>query len=506
MKPASLDQAMRTTKSPRRKVWAVLLLFQWLLSACAPAVVGMDLSLAVDESASIPATPAEALPTPLPTREPYAPGTLVDYTAQTGDTLPALAARFNTTIREILAANSFIPADATTMPPGMPMKMPIYYRALWGSPYQIVPDALFVNGPAQRNFRASVYVNEQPGWFKNYSFFIGNRERRGGEIIDYIATEYSISPRLLLAILEYQTGGLSQEQPAVDIDLYPLGYRNQFARGIARQLLWAANTLNNGYYGWRTGSLVTIYLREGLIENPDPWQNAASVALHYYFAQVLPKEAYDYAVSGEGFHQTYATLFGDPWQNVESHIPGSLIQPEMRLPFSPGKTWAYTGGPHTGWGEGEPLAALDFAPPNVVGGCHPSDDPAVAVADGVIARRGDALVVLDLDGDGDERTGWAVVYLHLANDSLSPVGKRFSSGDPIGMPSCEGGKATGTHVHIARKYNGEWIPAAGALAFNLEGWTAVNGERPYLGSLVRQGRTIQACECSDINSQVRSNP
>ncbi len=496
---------IRTIK-PCYTLWVVLLAVIWLLSACAPPVEGMDIPLAYEQPVSIAATPAEALPTPLPTREPYEPGTLVDYIAQTGDTLPALAARFNTTVREILDANPFIPADATTMPPGMPMKIPIYYRALWGSPYQMLPDALFINGPAQQGFRVSAYVNEQPGWFKNYSFFIGNRERRGGEIIDYIATEFSISPRLLLAILEYQTGGLSQEQPMVDIDLYPLGYRDQFAKGIARQLVWAANTLNNGYYGWRAGSLVTISLRDGLIENPDPWQNAASVALHYYYAQVLPKEAYDYAVSGEGLHQTYTRLFGDPWRGGETHIPGSLTQPEMRFPFPPGKSWAYTGGPHTGWGEGEPLAALDFAPPNVVGGCRPSEDSAVAVADGVIARRGDALVVLDLDGDGDERTGWTVVYLHLANESLPQVGKRFNAGDPMGMPSCEGGKATGTHVHIARKYNGEWIPAAGALAFNLEGWLAVNGERPYLGSLVRQGRTIQACECSDINSQVRSHP
>ena len=31
----------------------------------------------------------------------YAPGELVDYTAQAGDTLPVLAVRFNTTVEEI---------------------------------------------------------------------------------------------------------------------------------------------------------------------------------------------------------------------------------------------------------------------------------------------------------------------------------------------------------------------------------------------------------------------
>lgn len=474
--------------------------------ACVPQV---DLNDTNPDLPSIPLPPTpgeQGLPTPLPTREPYAPGTLVDYTAQMGDTLPALAAHFNTTVNEILEANPFIPSDATTMPPGMPMKIPIYYRPLWGSPFQILPDSLFVNGPAQIGFDVVSFVDQQPGWFKNYSFYLGKRDRRGGEIIEYITTEYSISPRLLLAILEYQTGGLSQPQPAVDMDQYPLGYRDQFSQGLARQLLWAANTLNNGYYGWRTGSLDTIHLMDGRLENPDPWQNAASVALHYYFAQIYPQEAYEYAISGEGFLRVYTALFGDPWANVEAHIPGSLTQPEMSFPFPAGKVWAFTGGPHTGWGEGEPLSALDFAPPSVVGACLVSEQPAVAVAEGVIARRGDALVVLDLDGDGDERTGWTVFYLHLANESLPPVGKRLNKGDPIGMPSCEGGKATGTHVHIARKYNGEWISAYGALAFNLEGWIAEKGDQPYQGTLNRAGRRVIACECSDRSSQVQSQP
>jgi LysM repeat protein len=42
------------------------------------------------------------LSTPLPTRPSYKPGELVEYIAQDGDTLPALAARFNTTVDEIL--------------------------------------------------------------------------------------------------------------------------------------------------------------------------------------------------------------------------------------------------------------------------------------------------------------------------------------------------------------------------------------------------------------------
>ena len=86
--------------------------------------------------------PAQCLPRAaqrqFPTRPNFKPGELVDYVAQTGDTLPALAARFNTTVPEIREANPLVPPDATTMPPGFPMRIPIYFRSLWGS---CLPDA-----------------------------------------------------------------------------------------------------------------------------------------------------------------------------------------------------------------------------------------------------------------------------------------------------------------------------------------------------------------------------
>jgi murein DD-endopeptidase MepM/ murein hydrolase activator NlpD len=109
------------------------------------------------------------------------------------------------------------------------------------------------------------------------------------------------------------------------------------------------------------------------------------------------------------------------------------------------------------------------------------------MADGVIVRTGLGIAMLDLDGDGDERTGWNIFYLHLETATIRPVGTQLKAGERIGRPSCEGGHATGTHVHIARKYNGEWMLAEGPLAYNLEGWTSRNGAEPYEGKLLRCG-------------------
>jgi LasA protease len=500
MRKKSFDAHLRSAAS--------LILLASLLTACLPP----DLAPPPVFGSAPTETPADASPsgpevTAQPTRPPFPPGELVDYIAQAGDTLPVLAARFNTTLEEIRAANTFIPPDATTMPPGMPMKIPIYYLPLWGSAYQILPDAHFINGPAAVGFDPVNFVETSPGWLKTYSTYILDRDRSAGEVIQYVATNYSVSPRLLISLLEYQLGAVSQPDPAEvseDIQIgYPLGIYSTSASGLYRQMAAVANELNNTYYLYRSGEVREFFLSDGQMVRPDPWQNAATVALQIYFAKHYSAAEYNVAVSADGFAAVFQRLFGDPW-SAAPHIPGSLHQPEMRLPFPAGSAWTYTGGPHTPWGDGPPYGAIDFAPPTVVGGCISTDEFATAVASGVIARTGLGTAVLDLDGDGDERTGWVMFYLHLAAQDRLEVGQQVAAGDPIGHPSCEGGKSTGTHVHIARKYNGEWMLADGPLAFNLDGWISSYGGAPYLGYLKRNGRTVTACVCSDSNSQLQA--
>lgn len=479
-----------------------------LLTACSPSVSSLSSGAPADaapEAASQP-TPEPPLVTPLPTRPAYAPGELVDYTAQTGDTLPVLAVRFNTTVKEILEANTFIPASATTMPPGMPMKIPIYYQPFWGSPYRILPDSLFVNGPAQSGFDTRKFIQGQPGWLKTVVEYADEENRDAAGIVDLVALNYSVSPRLLLALVEFQSGALSQSQPSEQAHTYPVGYMAAARKGLYRQLIWAANLLNDGYYKFRTGRLTSLEHADGRIERFDPWQNAASASLMNFFNKLMPKDAYARAISADGFAKTYATLFGDPWAADQPHIPGSLEQPPLFLPFQPGQVWALTGGPHTPWGTADPRGALDFAPPLLASGCQHTDLWATAVADGVVVRTGTGELLLDLDGDGDEHTGWVIFYLHLAAEGRAQAGAQLKAGDPVGHPSCEGGETTGTHVHIARKYNGEWIPADGTLAFNLEGWIAHNGSQLYLGTLTRLEHTVTACVCSNQASFIEADP
>jgi LasA protease len=85
------------------------------------------------------------------------------------------------------------------------------------------------------------------------------------------------------------------------------------------------------------------------------------------------------------------------------------------------------------------------------------------------------------------------------------LGTEVRQGDKIGYPSCVGGHSTGTHVHIARKYNGEWIMADGVIPFVMSGWVAHNGTREYLGTLTKGGAVVIACECGDAYTAISGN-
>jgi murein DD-endopeptidase MepM/ murein hydrolase activator NlpD len=469
----------------------------WLFDVLPP----MPASQEQASPTSTPAGLAIATVPSLPNRPEYQPGEMVDYLVQSGDTLPALAGHFDTTGAEIQAGNPQIPVDATTLQPGMTVRIPMPFAPAWGTPIQIMPDSLFVDGPSVNGFDTEEFVSSQPGWLKDYREDIGGVERSGAGLVDIVATNFSISPRALLVLLEYQTGALSQ--PVPPLGDYPLGHIDANATGLYRQLVWAANILNAGYYGWRTGSLTQLVHPDYTIERPDPWQTAATLAFQYYFS-LGPLPGYAHATGADGLKVVYLKLFGDPWAaNVDlPAIPANLQQPALVLPFPAGYAWSFTGGPHSAWGAAalQPWAAIDFAPP--VHNCDISDVPVVAMADGIVARSEAGVVMEDLDGDGNERTGWDILYLHIASKGEAGLGQRLKSGDPLGFASCQGGEATGTNVHIARKYNGEWMPIDGAVPFNLEGWIAHTGLAAYQGTLTRGNQTVTASPYSNAASLI----
>ncbi len=91
------------------------------------------------------------------------------------------------------------------------------------------------------DFNSSSFVEQTDGWLKNYHAYVSGQIRSGAEIVDLVALNYSLSPQLLLALLEYQTGALSNPQQPKDEFL--LGLKEKDREMLYLQLLDAAESV-----------------------------------------------------------------------------------------------------------------------------------------------------------------------------------------------------------------------------------------------------------------------
>jgi murein DD-endopeptidase MepM/ murein hydrolase activator NlpD len=442
----------------------------------------------ISSPAAIPSTPSPDPPHELP-----APRQVVDsYTVQAGDTLGSIAQAYGITLTDLMKANGL--NEYSVLSIGMILTIPpIDTSSNPGSAYKIIPDSELVYSPGNAQFEIGAFIQKQGGYLANYIQDVNGEYLSGTQIVELISQNYSVNPRLLLAMLEYRSQWVTNPTPS-NID-YPLGFYDDYYAGLYRQMAWAANNLNRGYYLWRANALSTLSLGDGSYVMLSPTINAGTAGLQYFLSLYNNRPVWDLDVSEFGFSLTYHLLFGNPFDiQIETLIPINLTQPPMQLPFESGQLWTYTGGPHGGWDSGSAWAAIDFAPPGEPAGCIVSDAWVVAMADGYIVRAEDGAVIQDLDNDGYEQTGWNILYMHIeTRDRLQPGTYAFA-GDRIGHPSCEGGLSNGTHVHIARKYNGEWIPADGNIPFNLDGWISSGNGVEYDGYLTRGATMIEAME------------
>lgn len=441
-------------------------------------------------------TPDNPHAIPAPRSEPE------QYVVQPGDTLGIIAQRYGVSLEELVGANSLVNPNLLEVGQQLTIPVPTPYGI--GPSFKIIPDSELVYGPASIGFDVQAFVKGQVGLLAQYREELDEKSLTGAQIVERVAKEYSVNPRLLLAVLQYQSQWLTRsDQKEGKLD-YPMGVRDTWRKGLYRQLSWAANNLNRGYYLWRVNAASTWLLGDGSVVPVSATINAGTAGVQHMFAALYARADWEQAVGENGLIATYTALFGYPFDlAIEPLLPAGLRQPSLQLPFESDKAWAFTGGPHGGWGDGSAWAALDFAPPTDLLGCIVSNEWVVAIADGTIVRSSDGAVIQDLDGDGYEQTGWVILYMHIETRDRVRAGAYIAAGERIGHPSCEGGVSSGTHVHLARRYNGEWIPADQTLPFILDGWVSRGDGKEYDGFLERDGHTIEAWEGRSADNAVQ---
>jgi murein DD-endopeptidase MepM/ murein hydrolase activator NlpD len=482
----------------RKLISFILILFGFSILACnfpitsLPGLFGqvptLDQSI-FDATPAVTGTPQLPEATPIPPIE-YDPAKFSAYTVQSGDTLTAVAAHFGVNTDQIASAQPI--TGQGILPPGQVLILP---RLVEDTPYPqfVLPDSEIVNAESGRAFNIQEYITGKNGKLADYSQTVNDSTLSGAEIVKLVSENTSVNPRFLLAFIEFRSKWVT-ENPADNDLTYPLGLNIPNYEGLFLELSASAKILNAGYYAWRSGSITELSFADGTNARIAPDLNAGSAAVQYLFAKLFKQSTwYDALYGTDGFLATYERLFGDPMvyaRSVEPLFTADVQAPTLELPFAPGEEWVLTGGLHNDWNTGTPLGALDFAPNLQEVRCSISSTWVRASADGIVTRSGDGLLQTALVDSEKKTTGWELLYLHVSAKDRPMVGTLVHTNDLIGHPSCEGGEATGRHVHLTRLYRGEWIGAGDPFPLILSGWLAVPGDKPFYSTLVKGDQVV----------------
>ncbi|RVU42053.1 M23 family metallopeptidase [Rheinheimera riviphila] len=301
------------------------------------------------------------------------------------------------------------------------------------------------------------------------------------EQISHWAGYSSISPRVLMALMEQQSGVLRNANLSAKQLAQPFG-KLSAKRDFAGQLQDVADQLATRLYTEPTHPEAAEFAKQ-----------QAPSALDFLFASATPKtlsdapslpdpQALPQQAAARHFNAIYQQLFAEEFSAAPSQIeqqqaveqqamvdPVILAGPAngfLQFPFPTGQSW-HVGGAHTNTGSGNyPMSSLDLSQGGGWGSNQSSRWVAASAA-GSFKRHSSCFAEVVHSG------GWSTTYYHLMNIQFS-TGATVSKNTKIANPAntqpqalCNGGSSTGPHQHWSLKQNGSWTHLNGVY---VSGW------------------------------------
>lgn len=324
------------------------------------------------------------------------------------------------------------------------------------------------------------WLDTQPGPLAGMTFAVGSRRHTFAETMISQTSYYGINPKVLLALVESQSGLISAAQPSSDQLAWAVGFRgeDERRRGVQAQIRWTVRQMVYAKRGFPVRAELRFADDTSALPPPDMSFSA------YVLASVLAPTTTPDQLAGllDRFRETYTRLFDDPrLPPVDWPAPAApfLVWPMQvgapitsffdhdapfltRVPKAPVTTY---------WGRDETDAAFAYdghdgwdyalAPPDV----------ATAAANGLVVFAGTAddgcatrAVVLD------HGNGYRTLYWHLARVAVE-IGEQVPSGQTLGVIG-ESGCATGPHLHFGVQFGGRNVDPYGWCGAGIDPWAA----------------------------------
>jgi murein DD-endopeptidase MepM/ murein hydrolase activator NlpD len=368
-------------------------------------------------------------------------------------------------------------APTATAAPDAPMVTPTAEAAQdpLFDPQRISYEFAF-NGPELQAF-----LEERGSPLKDMRFQVGGRSHSFSDVVVGLSSLYSINPKLLLALIDLQSGLVSSTSAAPQQLAYALGYHGDGRQGLYSQLRWGARELRYAVrdYALRADRpLPPLAFADGARQDV----SADMPFSRYVLARVIAPTVAPGNLGPrlDGLVNSYGRLFGDPrvapadWPppaepflsrpmaenfpvtSFFDHDTPFLGQNGSLLTFW-GRTetdiaFAYDG--HTGWdyGMGPPDAVLAAAD-GVVTFAGNSDDGCATAARAVIIDHGN---------------GYRTLYWHLSSIAVE-AGQQVARGQELGVAG-ESGCAIGSHLHFQVQYLGRDVDPYGWCGATPDPW------------------------------------
>ena len=288
---------------------------------------------------------------------------------------------------------------------------------------------------------------------------------------------YSVSPKAILALMEYQADLVTQPTMPDERYRWAVGYMGEGGRfaGFTAQIRWAVREM---FYARRDlPSRPALTYADGVVSDAPAYLSDAQYVLARLLAPTIASGRLDVALWQ--YQDVYERLFGPlpaelasaPPPPVMLHYPLSQIKPVTSFfdPGGPFLTRNAQDGVTTYWGHTETDMAFAYDGHDGWDYAAAPPDMALAAAAGKVVFAGiaddncDTRAVI-IDHGSDLRT----LYWHLSRVDVE-VGQIVVTGAEVGMIG-ETGCAKGPHLHFGVQYRGVGVDPYGWCGSDTDPW------------------------------------